>query len=290
MGLPRFARNDNNKISMTQKFKTQFIPLFLTVITFIVLSILLYFFLSILNIFPLKQKIQLVLRPFDIIVGMTIYLKTSIDFALFMGNLMHTNPGWKKRIAIEIGTALGNFMGTLLVLGIWFFFKEAPLLMVIMITLAAFVLFKMAEEGFEKVMHKSDTANNLLHFPVLILQKINLLSKPLFNKILPKTGITATKLTLWKLLFFSLSVPFILGLDDFAGYIPLFSVINVLSFVLGVFLAHMILNIGLFASPNLTIKITKHPLVIIIGSIAFVGIGLWGLIEAGAIFLNLVYS
>ncbi len=272
---------------MNTKFKTQFIPLFLTVITFVVLSVLLYFFLAFLNIFPLKQKIQLVLRPFDIIVGMTIYLKTSIDFALFMGNLMQTNPGWKKRIAIEIGTALGNCLGTLLVLVIWFFFKEAPILMIIMIVLAALVLFEMAEEGFKKVVGKNKTLDTLLHFPILSLKKLNMLSKPLLSRILPEMGMNAKKLSFSKLLFFSITVPFILGLDDFAGYIPLFSIINVLSFVLGVFLAHMILNIGLFANPTLTVKITKHPIVVIIGSIAFVGIGLWGLYEAGEIFFHL---
>ncbi len=265
---------------MSQKFKTQFIPLFLTFITFVVLSILLYFFLSLLNIFPLKQKIQLVLRPFDIMVGMTIYLKTSIDFALFMGNLMHTNPGWKKRIAIEIGTALGNCLGTLLVLVIWFFFKEAPILMIIMIVLAALVLFEMAEEGFEKVLGKNNMVDTALHFPIFFLKKINYLSNPLLNRILPEMGMHAKKLSFSKLLFFSITVPFILGLDDFAGYIPLFSIVNVLSFVIGVFLAHMILNIGLFANPTITVRITKHPIIVIIGSIAFIGIGLWGLFEA----------
>ena len=49
-----------------------------------------------------------------------------------------------------------------------------------------------------------------------------------------------------KLLLFSFSVPFILGLDDFAGYVPLFNIINVFGFSLGVIGAHMLLNIALF--------------------------------------------
>lgn len=269
-------------------FKTKVIPLSLTIITFIVLSLLLYCFLNILNILPLKEKIQLVLIPFDILVGMTIYLKTSVDFALFMGNLMHTNPGWKKRIAIEIGTALGNCIGTLLVLVVWFFFKEAPILMIVMIIVAALVLFKLAEDGFEKITDMNDRVNKLLRFPVLYLKKVNSFSKPLITHILPETGMHAKELTFTKLLFFSITVPFVLGLDDFAGYIPLFSIINVLSFVIGVFLAHTLLNIGLFANPKLTIKITKHPIVVIIGSSAFVGIGIWGLIEAAQIGVSLL--
>lgn len=272
---------------MSHKFKQQFIPLSLTIVTFFVLSILLYAFLHILNLFPVKEPIQYLLRPIDILAGMTIYLKTSIDFALFMGNLMHSNPGWKKRIAIEIGTALGNCLGTLLVLVVWFFFKEAPILMIIMIVLAALVLFEMAEEGCEHIMEDHPATKKIFHFPVLYLSKFNAVFKPLLRRILPETGMNAKTLSFPRLLFFSVTVPFILGLDDFAGYIPLFSIINVMSFVIGVFLAHMILNVGLFANPKLTVKITKHPIVVIIGSIAFVGIGLWGLYEAAEILLHL---
>lgn len=272
---------------MSQKFKAKFIPIILTVITFFVLTVLFILFLHVLNLFPIKQKIQINFRPIDILVGMTIYLKTSIDFALFMGNLMHTNPGWKKRIAIEMGTALGNCLGTVLVLCIWFFFKEAPVLMILMIVLASLILFEMAEEGFDKVMKNPNQWTKLLAFPFFLLKKITYIFKPFLGKILPDTGITASKLSFSKLFFFSLLIPFLLGLDDFAGYIPLFSIINVMSFIIGVFFAHMLLNIALFASPTLTIKITKHPLIVAFGSIAFVGIGVWGLVEAFQIGVHL---
>jgi hypothetical protein len=271
---------------MSQKFTEKFIPLILTVITFLVIAISFILFLHVLNLFPVKDKISYLFRPVDILVGMTIYLKTSIDFALFMGNLMHSNPGWKKRIAIELGTALGNCLGTVLVLCIWFFFKEAPVLMIIMIIIASFILFKMAEEGFEEIAEKKIRYKKFLSFPIWVLQTINLLFKPVLNKLLPDKKISSPKLSFSKLFFFSLTIPFLLGLDDFAGYIPLFSVVNVMSFVLGVFLAHMLLNIGLFASPHLTTKVTKHPFVIILGSIAFLGIGAWGLIEAVQILIR----
>jgi len=45
---------------------------------------------------------------------------------------------------------------------------------------------------------------------------------------------------------FSFTVPFILGLDDFAGYVPLFDLINVFGFAIGVFSGHMFLNIMLY--------------------------------------------
>lgn len=269
-------------------FKQQFIPLLLTVVTFCVLCIALYFYLHLLNFAPVKDKIQFLFRPVDIIIGMTIYLKTSIDFALFMGNLMAANSGWTKRIAIEFGTALGNALGTFFVLAIWFFFKEAPILMMIMIVLAAIVLFEMAKEGFEEIGEKKARFKKFLHFPIATLSYTTLPFRPLIKRVLPEKGIHATKLSFTALFFFSITIPFVLGLDDFAGYIPLFSVVNVMSFIVGVFFAHMLLNIGLFASPATTIKITRSPFVIIFGSVAFIGIGVWGIIEAVQIGLELV--
>lgn len=267
---------------MLRKFKTNFLPLLIAAAGFFVLSFFLYLFLLMLNLFPIKSKIQISLQPADIIIGMTIYLKTSIDFALFMGNLMHTNPGWQKRIAINFGTALGNCLGTITVLCIWFFLKEAPILLIIMIVLAALVLFEMAEEGLEEIQQLPKVFKLL----ITLLKTVNILFGPLLSKILPEKKMNAPKLSFARLFIFSLTIPFILGLDDFAGYIPLFTVVNVFSFILGVFLAHTLLNIGLFASPTLTTKITRHPLVVILGSIAFAGIGVWGLIEAFQILLQ----
>jgi cadmium resistance protein CadD (predicted permease) len=77
------------------------------------------------------------LRWGDVLVGITIYLKTSIDFAIFIGRLMQKYQGWKNRIMIEIGTALGNITGTLVILVLWDIFREVKFLMAIMIVIAA---------------------------------------------------------------------------------------------------------------------------------------------------------
>ena len=89
-----------------------------------------------------------------------------------------------------------------------------------------------------------------------------------------------------KLLLFSFSVPFILGLDDFAGYVPLFSIIKVFGFAIGVLLAHTLLNIALFLNPEFTIKIVKNQWVSFFGTLAFVGLALWGLLEVVKIFFK----
>jgi len=88
-------------------------------------------------------------RRREVLFGIIVYLKTGIDFAIFIGNLMHTNPGWKKRVAIELGTAIGNGLGTFLILILWTVFKAIPLLMIVMIFLAAVILLRMAQESLK---------------------------------------------------------------------------------------------------------------------------------------------
>lgn len=245
------------------------LPIILTIITCIGLITLLYFLVLGLNLLPFHTKIIPQFLFSGIIVGLTIYLKTSIDFAIFIGNLMKKNPGWQNRIAIEIGTALGNSLGTFSILLIWIFFKEVPILMIAMILLASLVLLKMAEEGLSEINIK-----------ISILHVINSLSSPLINHILPSSpSSTYAKKTFVSLFLFAFTIPFILGLDDFAGYIPLFNIINVVSFATGVFVGHMLLNIFLFASPKLTIATVRQPMIILIGSLAFIVISFWGFLD-----------
>lgn len=267
----------------TKTLKEQFIPLFLTALTFLVLCATLYAFIFLLNLFPSQQKIDLTLRKRDILVGLTIYLKTSIDFAIFIGNLMRTNPGWKKRISIEVGTALGNAGGTLIILLIWNFFREVPILMAVMIAIASLVLLRMAEESIEEFL-ETQNPDGKIHkttsFVSAQLRVFNKLFKPMLGKLIPNSSITNIKtLSVLNLAVFSFSIPFILGLDDFAGYIPLFSIINVFGFAVGVFLGHMILNLGLFLAPSKTVYLVKQPVILIVGGIAFLGIALWGFYE-----------
>jgi hypothetical protein len=265
--------------------REQVVPLSLTVLTFFALCVLLYSAIAILNFFPSAEKIHPEVRFQDVLVGMTIYLKTAIDFAIFIGNLMHSNPGWKNRIAIEVGTAFGNTLGTILILVIWNFFREVPLLMAIMIVIASLVLLRMAQDSLEEFLHnRYKNANKPLRKPISFLEQqlgmINKFVSPLLGKLIPETGMTNTKkLSFWNLAWFSFTIPFVLGLDDFAGYIPLFSVINVFGFSVGVFLGHMLLNASLFLSPVTTTKIIRHPLILLIGGLAFVGLAGWGFYE-----------
>jgi hypothetical protein len=87
-------------------------------------------------------------------------------------------------------------------------------------------------------------------------------------------------ITFAQLFVFSFSVPFILGLDDFAGYVPLFNIVNVFGFSIGVFLGHMILNIFLFLSPKKTTEVVGNAYIALIGGLAFILLALWGFYES----------
>jgi hypothetical protein len=281
-------------IQMKKKLKKilieQALPIFLTFLTFLGLSTLLYGLLLILNSLNLKTPIILDFRRREVLFGVIIYLKTAVDFAIFIGNLMRTNPGWKKRIAIELGTAIGNGFGTFLILIIWTLFKEIPPLMIIMIFIASVVLLRMAQESFEEFLKQRQSFIKL-KMPVSLLQDqlnlVNKLFRPILRFFVPNLNLTKTKkLSFVNLIVFSLTIPFVLGLDDFAGYIPLFTLINVFGFSVGILLGHMLLTIGLFAFPKKTVEVVKHPIVLIVGGLAFIGLGIYGFYESVNIFFT----
>lgn len=231
------------------------------------------------------EHISLTARLGDILIGIVVYLKTSIDFALFMGNLMHENGGWKNRISIQLGTFIGNTLGTMAVLLIWAVFTEISWLLALMILLAALVLFRLAEEGLEHAI-RTDHEYPLLfrqavHGIEVFLRHVNWFTRPLLSRILPDMKLSAGRRRgFWALFVFSISVPFVLGLDNFAGYVPLFSLVNVFGFAIGVFIAHALLNVFLYLSPERTTRAVRNPVIALFGTIVFIGLAFWGIIEA----------
>ena len=263
--------------------RQQGIPLVLTVLVCGILVVLLIIEVRLLNLIT-SEDIALTIRVTDILIGLTIYLKTAIDFAIFIGRLMNENKGLRGRIGIEIGTALGNGLGTMAILLVWTFFKEINWLLAIMVFVASLVLFRLAEDGLEHINANNPRYPLWFRKFVLASEKlitsVNKLAGPMLNKIVPSRSLKVkTQATFGALLAMSFTVPFILGLDDFAGYVPLFNVVNVLGFGIGVFVGHMILNIFLYLSPKRTIAAVKNPIISFIGSLAFVGLAVWGFIE-----------
>ncbi len=245
------------------------------------------FFVTIrlLNLFPLSEKIVLQLLPVDVLVGLTIYLKTSIDFALFTGNLMRKFQDFQHTVAIEIGTALGNGLGTLLVLIVWVVFKEVPLLLFFMVLLASLVLLNLAQESAKEYVLSQPTlpkiSFSLLNLFYITLNKITVFLHPLLKFFIPKLPeANISPKSFFSLFLFAISVPFILGLDDFAGYIPLFSIVHIFGFCVGVILGHLLLTLSLFAFPKKTILVMQYPIIQLVGSVIFVGLAIFGIIEA----------
>ncbi len=269
-------------------FQRQVIPLTLTMVTCAVLVGVVAMEILVLNALT-DNDISLIIRPVDILVGLTIYLKTSIDFAIFIGRLMDSYGGWKNRVAIEIGTALGNALGTMIILSIWTFFKEVEWLLALMIFIASLVLLRMAEDGLEHA--KAQDGRYPAWFRKMVtlfewgLGALNKKIAPMLRYIIPSHKIrTEARTTFFALVGFSFTIPFILGLDDFAGYVPLFDVINVFGFAIGVFVGHMLLNIALYIQPAKTIHAVKNPIVSFVGSVVFVGLAGWGFYEVVHLF------
>jgi hypothetical protein len=262
--------------------RDQTIALSCTILTCVVLIGLVWLEITGLN-HVTSEKISLGVHWPDILIGATIYLKTAIDFAIFIARLMAKNPGLKGRIGIEVGTALGNGVGTMAILLIWAFFREVNWLLAIMVFVAALVLVRLAQDTL--VHTDVEVRNNRFekitnHFEKA-LNAFNKITKPLLSRIVPSQSLKVEhKKALLPLLIMAFTVPFILGLDDFAGYVPIFDLVNVFGFIIGVLLGHMVLNIALYISPNKTIKAVKNPIIALLGSVAFILLAGWGFIEA----------
>jgi hypothetical protein len=157
--------------------------------------------------------------------------------------------------------------------------------MIAMVFIASIVLLRMAEESFESFLDQKNSFIILnIRKPVSLLQGqldiVNRLFRPILKFFVPSLNLTKTKkLSFANLVVFSLTIPFVLGLDDFAGYIPLFTIVNVFGFSIGVLLGHMLLTIGLFAFPKKTVAVVRHPIVLVMGGIAFIGLGIYGFYE-----------
>lgn len=267
---------------------SQLVPLALTLVVLAVFFSLLHGALLLFSLIPSSEHIILQIRWVDVAVGATIYLKTSIDFAIFIGRLMAANPGWRNRIAIEIGSAAGNAIGTIAIIGLWVLLKDIDILLAIMVFIASLVLFELAHGSLEHVTNEK--LSKPLH---AFLDTIKRLTDPILSRVMPDLGSAMrgqAGLPWTKLLMFSASVPFILGLDDFAGYVPLFNVVNVYGFAIGVITSHTILNIALFLSPTKTIELVKNEVISFLGTLAFIGLGIYGLVETWKIVYHAFFA
>lgn len=147
-----------------------------------------------LNMF-ISEPISTTVRFSDILVGLTVYLKTSIDFAIYIGRMMDKNPGMKGRIGIEIGTAMGNALGTMLILLIWAFFKEIDWLLGLMVLLAGLVLMRLAQDGVSYIDTQNASYPKIFRIIVeklkWILESWNKIIEPFLSRVVPSHSLKA---------------------------------------------------------------------------------------------------
>lgn len=150
-----------------------------------------------------------------------------------------------------------------------------------MIIVASLVLLRLAQDTLAHGGNQRSGLAVASNYFDRFLTLINKITNPFLSRIIPSQSLKVEhKKAFLALLMMAFTVPFILGLDDFAGYVPLFNIVNVFSFSIGVLIGHMILNISLYISPSRTIKVVKNPVIALVGSVAFVGLASWGLFEA----------
>jgi hypothetical protein len=266
---------------MKKIIKDQIVPIGVSLVTLIILSFAYFGEINFLNSMSfVKEKIDTYIHWPDVGIGMLIYLKTSIDFALLIGILMKKFDDVKGRIIIEVGTSLGNVVGTMVVLAIWVIFRTVPWLLAGMIILASLVLLKLAATSLEHIGEKFEGEKveqvdkriiKVKKYIESFLNPVNKFLSPVVSRITPDLSFNhEKKMNGTSLLFTAFTIPFVLGLDDFAGYVPNFRLFNVFGFGLGVFLGHSLLLILLFT----------NPIIGILGSIAFIGLALYGGYEA----------
>ncbi len=180
------------------KILSQLVPLALTGVVMAVFIAILHGALLIFNAVPFSEPITMQFRWIDVLIGATIYLKTSIDFAIFIGRLMAANPGWRSRVAIEIGTAAGNAFGTILVIGMWVLLKHVDILLALMVFVASLVLFELAHgslEHFTSWGAESPERSRRISIKKVIflglhgfLDRIKKLIDPILSRVMPDLG------------------------------------------------------------------------------------------------------
>ncbi len=236
--------------------------LFLNLLTFLALSLILFGVINIANIFNVQNQIIIKLIPVDILFGIFIYLKTSVDFVVFSGSFIKNHKKSSDLGLFTLGTSLGNGAGMFLVVFIWAFIKNVKILLALSVLIAS---------GFLIFLGSKNLLTFLKTKKILKLTWIKTSEETKSLEIIKTSSINT--------FLFSIKLPFILGIDDFAGYIPLFNILNITSFSVGVLLGHFILTSLILINEKLLRRIVEFNVFDLIGGAFFLGIGVFGIIE-----------
>jgi hypothetical protein len=263
------------------KLIAQLIPIITCLILLAVFIALSWYFITAIINPNSVEPIHLRFYVVDVVVGFFLYFVTAIDYALIVGRMQTSNPGSKSRMIMNIFTCIGCFIGVSIVLFLWSFARNIPLLIIPVLIFAGSVMIKLAYEGIEYFEHakiiptflRTITVNLLrfLYYPTRFLTFwIPDLGSP---KVIKMNGLELAK---W-----SLFLPFIIGLDDLLGYMGAMTIYNVFGLLIGIYVADIFIDILIFVSPKFTTKLVESPLLSIVAAFAFIYLGWKSFSEAG---------
>lgn len=216
-----------------------------------------------------QEKILFELHVTDILVGFFLYFVTAVDYALVVGRMSIRNPGSRARLAMNVFTCVGCFVGVSLVLLLWGFAKEVPGIILPLLIFAGSVMVKLAYEGREYFEHSTSIWSWVRSLTMIIL-KVLYYPTRIFTYWIPELSSPKVEsLSVRKLAVWSFVLPFIIGLDDFIGYMGAMTIYNVFSLLIGIYLADIFIDILIFISPALTRKVVENAILSLLAAYAF---------------------
>jgi hypothetical protein len=189
---------------------------------------------------------------------------------------------------MNIFTCVGCFVGVSLVLFLWGFAKESPLLILPILLFAGSVMIKLAHESTEYFESAKSFPVLIRNFTTSLLRMLNYPAK-LLTFWIPDISTPSVKpMSSFDLAKWSFFLPFIIGLDDLIGYMGAMTIYNVFGLLIGIYLADIIIDILIFVSPKFTKKLVQSPILSLIAAYAFIYLGWKSFSEAWLLLKELV--
>ncbi|MEI7578463.1 MAG: hypothetical protein WCJ58_00310 [bacterium] len=260
---------DENEDHRSVRLINQIFPVITCLILFIVFMFFSIIFIKFLMNPFASDPIELKLHFSSMAVGFFLYFVTAVDYALIVGRMQAANPGIKARFAMNVFTCIGCFIGVTVVLFLWGFAKEVSWLILPLLIFAGSVMIKLAYEG-RGYFEKSKSVPFFIRIPLARLLKIFFyFSKPLTFWIPELGSPNVQKMRIRNLAKWAFLLPFIIGLDDFVGYMGAMTIYNVFSLLFGIYLADIVIDLLIFISPKFTKKVVQSALLSLLAAFAF---------------------
>lgn len=226
-------------------------------LTTLVMSASLFGLMVLNNTLGLTNQISFSVNAVSFLLGLVLFSKTSVDGVLLMTTLItrcvtQVQIGW----AIA-GTTVVNTLAVEIIGGIWILVSDLPWLVYSLITLASIYLLYLAYEGYVEITshhNEEGEATEVTNFS---------------NK--SNTAVAAVAMLELSLLY---------G-DGAAANMELLTPANFTSLMLGMVVGQLILStIALLTPQETVVKLAQNTTFHIVGILAFLGLGVYGLYEA----------